>query len=81
MITPDGEAMLSGVAQGSFTFEDFRQVLFGGQDYEGDFHYNLLTPDSLCRMVEQAGFIAVEVPVRARRNGQCFEFELTARRG
>jgi hypothetical protein len=78
-ITPDGEAMLAGVTQGSYSFEDFREVLFGGQDYEGDFHYNLFTPDSFRRTVEEAGFTDIEIPVRGRPNGQCFEFELTAR--
>ncbi|MGH2967862.1 MAG: class I SAM-dependent methyltransferase [Solirubrobacteraceae bacterium] len=78
-VVPDGEAMLAGLAQGSYGFEDFREVLFGSQDYDGDFHYNLLTPDTLCRLVEDVGFTAVEVPVRGRRNGQCFEFELVAR--
>lgn len=78
-VTPDGEAMMAGLAKGSYTFEHFREVLFGGQDHEGDRHHNLFTPDSLGRMVEEAGFTSVEVPVRARRNGQCFEFELLAR--
>jgi hypothetical protein len=78
-ITPDGEAMLTSIAQGSYGFEDFREVLFGGQDYEGDFHYNLFTPDSFRRTVEGAGFTDIAIPVRGRRNGQCFEFELTAR--
>jgi Methyltransferase domain len=78
-ITPDGEAMLAGIAQGSYTFNDFREVLFGGQDYEGDFHYNLFTPNSLRRTVEDAGFTDIGIPMRGRRNGQCFEFELTAR--
>jgi predicted SAM-dependent methyltransferase len=78
-VTPDGEAMIAGLAQGTYTFEDFREVLFGGQDNEGDFHHNLFTPDTLGRMVEEAGFTSVEVPVRGRRNGQCFEFELVAR--
>jgi hypothetical protein len=78
-VTPDGAAMLSGVADGSYSFADFREVLFGGQDYEGDFHFNLLTPDSLRQLAEEAGFEAVEVPVQGRRNGQCFEFELIAR--
>jgi hypothetical protein len=77
-VVPDGEAMLAGVAQGTYAFEDFREVLFGSQDYDGDFHYNLLTPDSLRALVEQAGLTGVEVPVRGRRNGQCFEFELVA---
>jgi SAM-dependent methyltransferase len=78
-VTPDGEAMLAGLAQGTYTFENFRDVLFGGQDYDGDFHMNLFTPETFRRMVEEAGFIGVEVPIRGRPNGQCFEFELTAR--
>jgi len=77
-VTSDGESMLTGLAQGTYTFQDFREVLLGGHDREGDFHHNLFTPDSLGRMVEEAGFTAVEVPVRGRRNGQRFEFELVA---
>jgi SAM-dependent methyltransferase len=77
-VTPDGEAMLAGLTQGSCSFEDFRMVVFGGQDYEGDFHYNLFTPESLSRLVEEAGFGTVRVPVRGRRNDRCFEFELIA---
>ncbi|WP_460255386.1 class I SAM-dependent methyltransferase [Acidiphilium sp. MT5] len=77
-VMPDGAAMLSGIADGSYSFSDFREVLFGGQDYEGDFHFNLLTPDSFRQLVEEAGFEAVEIPVQARRNGRCFEFELVA---
>ncbi|HDR9474543.1 hypothetical protein FEP08_05670 [Burkholderia multivorans] len=70
--------MLRGIAAGSYSFDDFREVLFGSQDYNGDFHFNLLTPESLSKLVEEAGFGQVEVPVRGRRNGQCFEFELSA---
>lgn len=79
-IVPDGDAMLRGIAEGEYPFEDFREVLFGSQDYDGDFHFNLLTPDSLTQLVKEAGFSNVEVPVRGRRNGQCFEFELVATR-
>ncbi|WP_208455211.1 class I SAM-dependent methyltransferase [Burkholderia vietnamiensis] len=77
-IVPDGEAMLNAVAAGSYSFDEFREVLFGSQDYNGDFHFNLLTPESFTKLVEEAGFGQVEVPVRGRRNGQCFEFELSA---
>jgi predicted SAM-dependent methyltransferase len=78
-VAPDGEAMLAGVAEGSYSFADFREVLFGGQDYDGDFHFNLFTPDSLKQIVEEAGFVEIEIPVRGRRNGQFFEFELIAK--
>jgi len=76
-VVPDGEAMLTGVAGGSYSFSDFREVLFGAQDYDGDFHFNLFTPDSLIGLLEEAGFKDVRVNARARRNGKCFEFEVS----
>jgi predicted SAM-dependent methyltransferase len=80
-VVPDGEAMLAGVAEGSYPLEQFREVLFGAQEYDDDFHFNLLTPDSMTRLLSEAGFKKIEVPVKARRNGNCFEFEIRAIRG
>jgi hypothetical protein len=80
-VVPDGQAMLAGVAAGSYPFDDFREVLFGGQDYDGDFHYNLLTPDSFSALLLEANFEDIEIPVRGRKNGKCFEFEIRAIRG
>ena len=77
-VVPDGEAMLAGVAAGSYSFSNFREVLFGAQDYDGDFHFNLFTPDSLCGLLEEAGFRDIQVNARARPNGKCFEFEVSA---
>ncbi|WP_343714545.1 hypothetical protein [Inquilinus sp.] len=77
-IVPDGEAMLAGAAAGTYAFEDFREVLFGAQDYEGDFHFNMFTPASLSTLLQEAGFRDVVVPVKGRPNGKCFEFEIQA---
>ncbi len=77
-VAPDGEAMLANFAAGSYCFEDFREVLFGAQDYEGDFHYNLLTPASLSKHLQDVGFRDIQVLARGRRNGKCFEFEVAA---
>ena len=79
-VAPDGAAMLSAVNAGDMTFEDFREVLFGSQDYDGDFHYNLITPDSFRATLERAGFTGIELDYSARRNGKCFEFRMTALR-
>ncbi len=79
-VTPDAAAMLAGAGAGTYDFEDFREVVFGAQDYDGDYHYNLFTPDSLSGLLKEAGFCDIEVPVVGRRNGKCFEFEITARR-
>jgi len=77
-VVPDGEAMLAGITAGNYSFSDFREVLFGAQDYDGDFHFNLFTPGSLCDLLEEAGFVDVRVNDRARRNGKCFEVEVSA---
>ena len=77
-IVPDGQAMLEGWSAGTYTFDDFREVLFGAQDYVGDYHFNLLTPDSLKELLVSQGFTNVRVVERGRRNGQCFEFEIEA---
>ncbi len=79
-VTPDAAAMLSAAGSGTYSFEDFREVVFGAQDYAGDYHYNLFTPDSLTGLLAEAGFKDIEVPVAGRRNGKCFEFEIVARR-
>ena len=79
-IVPDGQAMLDGIAAGTYPFEEFRMVLFGAQEYEGDFHFNLLTPDSLKSLLEEANFKSIAVPVRGRKNDICFEFEINAKR-
>lgn len=79
-VVPDGQAMLSKVASGDMSFADFREVLFGAQDYEGDFHYDMFTPASLTTLLQEAGFRDVAVPVAGRRNGKCYEFEITGQR-
>ena len=77
-VVPDGEAMLAGIAAGTYSFSNFREVLFGAQDYDGDFHFNLFTPDSLCGLLVEAGFAGICVNAHARPNGKCFEFEVSA---
>lgn len=79
-VVPDGEAMIAGAANGSVSYENFREVWFGGQDYDGDFHYNMFTPTSLAEHLSEAGFVDITVVDSARRNGICFEFEITASR-
>jgi len=79
-IVPDGQAMLDACSAGTYPFAEFREVLFGAQDYEGDYHYNLLTPATLETILRDAGFDDVRLLEAGRRNGKCFEFEMEARR-
>lgn len=80
-ITPDAEAMISHLSAGTYSFEDFREVFFGGQEYEGDFHFNMFTPESLSSLLTEAGFRDIAIMDRGRKNGKCFEFEIKAVRG
>jgi hypothetical protein len=52
--------------------------VFGGQDYIGDYHYALYTPDSLSALLQGAGFRSVRVMTQGRRNGLFYEFEIAA---
>jgi len=79
-IVPDAEAMIQAYAKDGYPFDDFREVFFGGQDYDGDFHYNMFTADSLKQALEGAGFEHVDVVAEGRKNDIAFELELTARR-
>jgi len=79
-VVPDGEAMVSHLAAGDYPFEQFREVLFGAQEYSGDFHFILFEPRSIQSLLEEAGFTDIAVPVRARRNGACYELEISARK-
>jgi len=77
-VVPDAQAMIREHAGGRYPFELLREVVFGGQDYEGDFHYNMFTPEHLTGLLHEAGFEGVQVPVSGRRNGNCYEFEIRA---
>ena len=75
-VTPDAAAMIFASAQGTYPFDEFREVVFGAQDYDGDYHYNLFTPDTLRNLLAETGFSDIEVPASGRRNGKCYEFEI-----
>ena len=78
-IVPDGSAMVAGLADGSYPFEEFRLALFGAPDGTGDVLRNLFTPDSLRHLLAEAGFTEIEIPVRGRRNDRWLEFEIVGR--
>lgn len=79
-VVPDAEAMLRHYAAGSYPYDDLREVLYGGQDYDGDFHFNMFTPASMGDYLREAGFVNPQVLASGRRNGRCYELEITAER-
>ena len=78
-VVPDAQAMIAEYGKGGYPYEDLREVTFGGQDYDGDFHYNMFTPASLGEVLTSAGFSSYEILATGRRNGRCYEFEARAR--
>jgi predicted SAM-dependent methyltransferase len=79
-VVPDVDAMIDQYRAGTISFENLREVVYGGQEYEGDFHHTAFTPESLSALLLEAGFVEPELIERGRQNGACLEFELTARR-
>jgi hypothetical protein len=70
--------MLREYHKGAYPYEYLREVMFGGQDYEGDFHYNMFMPEQLSMLLREAGFQEIQWPVRGRVNGKCFEMLVSA---
>lgn len=79
-VLPDAGAMLSGFADGTVRYDDLREVLYGGQEYEGDFHFNMYTTETLSGTLSDAGLVDVQVEAEGRLNGACLEMQLSARR-
>ena len=78
-VVPDAKAMIQRAARGEYDFEDFRQVFFGAQDYDGDFHLNMFTAESIAAALRGAGLEAVEVIAEGRKNDNAFELEVAGR--
>ena len=78
LVVPDSGAMLDEYAAGRFSFDDLRLVTFGDQEYDGDFHFTMFTPESLAELLKVAGFEDVQVLETGRRNGACLEMEVRA---
>lgn len=79
-VVPDAETMINEYAAGRYSFDDLRLVTFGDQEYEGDFHFNMFSQESIREILEEAGFVGVTVLESGRRNGACYEMEVEARR-
>lgn len=77
-VVPDAEGMMQACRRGDMSFEDFRTVTFGLQEYEGDTHYTMFSRDSLKALLEEAGLADVTYIATSRANGLCLEMEVLA---
>ena len=80
IICPNWGAMLERFQDGRMDLESFHKVTFGGQDYCGDDHFAMYTPERMTGLLLEAGFSEVEVVTPERMNGLCPEMELVAKR-
>jgi predicted SAM-dependent methyltransferase len=75
-VVPDAEAMLADFAAREMSFDDLREVTYGLQDYDGDYHFNMFSRDQLAGLLREAGFVEVAFAAQGRRNGKCREMEI-----
>lgn len=80
IVLPDAVSMIKDLNNGDMSFDDFRKVTFGAQDYEGDFHYNMYSFTSLTELLTKAGFTDVTLIEDNRKNGLCREMEVIAKK-
>ena len=80
LIAPNTQAMVTQYAQQQISFEQLTTVLLGMQEYDGDFHFAMLAPDNLRKLLQEVGFTDIELVTEARENGLCWEMEMTARK-
>jgi hypothetical protein len=79
-VVPDLPSMIQQYVQQDIDFEALRQVAYGGQEYEGDFHFTAFTTDRLGQLMADAGLVDIEVIATGRPNGDCLEFEIAGQR-
>jgi hypothetical protein len=79
-VVPDADGMINAYTGGEYSFEQMREVTFGGQDYNGDFHFNMFNSLYLSKLLSEAGFVKIEIVSANRKNGGCKEFEICARK-
>jgi len=77
-VTPDVGAMIDDFVHGGTSFETLHEVVYGGQEYEGDFHFVGFTTTSVVRLLKETGFVDVQITAERRRNGDCLELEVRA---
>jgi hypothetical protein len=75
-VVPDMETMIAEYSAGRLEFEELRDVMYGSQEYDGNFHFNGFSQASIRALFEAAGLTEVNLRVSGRRNGLCYEMEI-----
>jgi predicted nucleic acid-binding Zn-ribbon protein len=80
IICPNLAEIIARSASGRLALDEVKDLLFGGQEYEGNDHFAMYWPESLQQMLTAAGFSRVDVIAVDRDNGICPEVEVLAQR-
>lgn len=80
IVVPDSDAMLKRYAEQELSFEQLSEVIFGGQEYSGDFHYSMFNSRTLANLLVLVGFSQVDLIATDRKNGSCYELEVCAKK-
>jgi len=78
IVCPNWQAMIDLLEKGEMPYESFKEITFGAQDYNGDDHFSMYTPETLTTLLKECGFPRVELVATDRMNGACPEMELLA---
>lgn len=79
-ILPNISYMAHKYVENEISFEDYAEVISGGQEYEGNYHYAVYSTDKLCKLLEKVGFQNIKVITEGRKNGKCWEMEVVAQK-
>lgn len=77
---PDWSGMLARLQSGKMSWDTFKLLTFGGQDYAGNDHFAMYTPFTLKSVLEAEGFVNIQVVATDRMNDICPEMELISER-
>lgn len=76
VIVPDIESMIYGFTKGDISWDNLRQVVLGGQDYNSDYHFNMFSEryliDYVTSVIPKA---KIEITAKGRKNGEALELE------
>lgn len=75
-IVPDAEGMIDDYVNGRMSFDDLREVTYGLQEYDGDFHFNMFSRNMIRQLVSEVGFQDVAFEFIGRKNGKCRDMEI-----
>lgn len=78
IVTPNIGAMILQYTNQKIDFSTLAEVVFGGQEYKGNYHFSMFSTNSISDLLKTVGFTKVEIIAEDRVNGQCLEMEILA---